>query len=311
MAWWMAQAAPKVTIIMATYNWSSVLPYSIGSALQQDFGHFELLVVGDGCTDDSAEVVEAIGDPRVRWINLPRNHGHQWAPNNEGLRQARGELIAYLGHDDLWLPHHLSSLVTAIETGGGAAFTMIRLVAPGTDVDGIVARTAYRPGDWVVPSSTIHRRTLTDEVGGWQDYRALVPDPETDLWSRFHAAGACIVTVPRLTAIKFPAALRPNVYRQRPCHEQAEWFARIQAGEEIEAIELGKALAPALAAQQPRPFFALLAELVRRAATTVPRRIANHRAVAGMKKGQRIEQNRRRKGLVDDHPATSASLNRH
>ena len=85
---------PPVTIIIPTYNWSSVLPYSIGSALQQTFSDFELLVIGDGCTDDSESVVKAIGDERVRWINLPINTGHQSEPNNEGLRQACGEFIA-------------------------------------------------------------------------------------------------------------------------------------------------------------------------------------------------------------------------
>ncbi|MEA3032945.1 MAG: hypothetical protein QOH86_961, partial [Sphingomonadales bacterium] len=81
----MPVTAPRVSIVLATYNWSAVLPFSIGSALDQSFGDFELIVVGDGCTDDSAEVVAAIGDPRVRWVNLPANCGHQSGPNNEGL----------------------------------------------------------------------------------------------------------------------------------------------------------------------------------------------------------------------------------
>ena len=61
---------PHVTVVMATHNWSTVLPYSIGSVLRQTFSDFELLVVGDGCTDDSESVVAAVGDPRVRWINF-------------------------------------------------------------------------------------------------------------------------------------------------------------------------------------------------------------------------------------------------
>ena len=70
---------PRVTVVMATYNWATVLPYSIASILDQTFTDFELLVIGDGCTGDSAEVVAGFDDPRVQWHNLPSNAGHQYA----------------------------------------------------------------------------------------------------------------------------------------------------------------------------------------------------------------------------------------
>jgi len=84
---------PLVTVIIPTFNWSTVLPYCVGSVLRQTYQNFEVLVIGDGCTDDSGVVVTAVGDARVRWVNLPANSGHQSGPNNEGLRQARGEFI--------------------------------------------------------------------------------------------------------------------------------------------------------------------------------------------------------------------------
>lgn len=104
-------ATPLVTVVIPTYNWATVLPYSIASVLGQTMGDFELLVIGDGCTDESGEVVRAIGDARVQWINLAANCGSQVGPNNEALRRARGTYMAYLGHDDLWLPRHLEYLV--------------------------------------------------------------------------------------------------------------------------------------------------------------------------------------------------------
>src|SRR6266436_1644596 len=124
---------PSVTVIIATYHWSSVLPYSIGSVLRQTFTDFEVLVVGDGCTDESEAVVRGVGDPRVKWINLPTNTGHQSEPNNEGLRQARGQFIAYLGHDDLWLPHHLSCLISALKQGADLAYGLNLYVTGGSD----------------------------------------------------------------------------------------------------------------------------------------------------------------------------------
>jgi glycosyltransferase involved in cell wall biosynthesis len=227
-------AMPRVTVVMATYNWSTVLPYSIGSALRQTFTDFELLVVGDGCTDDSAEVVAAIDDPRVRWINLPANSGHQSAPNNEGLRQARGEIIAYLGHDDLWLPHHLQVLVGALDEGADVAHGMMVCVGPESR---FVWAHIPKPERLYTapPSAMLHRRRVTEEAGGWRDYREVNIAPDAELWRRMRAAGYRVAFAPRLTGIKFPAAWRPRVYQVRPSHEQAAWLRRIETEPDFEA----------------------------------------------------------------------------
>jgi hypothetical protein len=231
---------PRVTIIIATYNWSSVLPFSIGSALGQTFTDFELLVVGDGCTDESETVVKAITDPRVRWIDLRPRVGHQYGPNNEGLRLARGELIAYLGHDDLWLPHHLACAVGAIDAGADLTHSITGTVgAEGRDMWAHVAT----PAGWMPPSCVVHRRTVTDALGGWRDYRSLAIGPEHDLWLRARAAAFRFTLVPRLTVLKFPASTRRNVYRDRPSHEQSSWLARIRSEPDLEAKELGRMVA--------------------------------------------------------------------
>jgi glycosyltransferase involved in cell wall biosynthesis len=232
---------PRVTVIIPTYNWSSVLPYSIASVLGQTFTDFELLVVGDGCTDDSGAVVSAIGDPRVRWINLEPRFGHQSGPNNQGLRQARGKLIAYLGQDDLWFPHHLASSVAAIDAGADLAYSIIASVPAQEGPPRLFVATAA--GQWLPPSVVVHRRSVTERVGGWGDYRQLYVDPEVDLWRRVAAAGFSLVLVPRLSAVKFSAAFRRDVYRLKPCHEQAEWLRRIQSEPDLEVVELAKTVA--------------------------------------------------------------------
>src|SRR6476646_491568 len=107
--------APKVSVLIATYNYSSVLRFAVASVLRQSFADFELIVAGDCCTDDSEAVVRSFDDPRVRWLNLTENSGSKSLPLNAALEIARGEYIAYLGHDDLCHVDHLKTVVAAME----------------------------------------------------------------------------------------------------------------------------------------------------------------------------------------------------
>lgn len=297
----------RVTVIVATYNRSEVLPFAIASVLGQSFQDWELLVVGDGCTDDSQSVVEAIADPRVRWIGLPGNSGHQSTPNNEGLRQARGDYIAYLGHDDLWLPHHLASLVAAMPEND-LAYGLIRYVDRSGVWDPVFAHKAYTRGTWLPPTSVMHRKSLIERVGGWRDYRTLHTYPDNDLWQRMHEHGARFALVPRLTAVKFPASLHRGVYRDRPRSEQAEWLAKIQLDDGLEARELSLALCATNPVTQLRygdlgRLF--LSETLRRART----RLTARRGPA-TDPGAQLEQERLFKGLPPalDHSSPNTQL---
>jgi hypothetical protein len=235
-----AAKSPRVTVILATYNWSSVLPYAIASVLQQTFRDFELLVIGDGCTDDSEQVAAAVMDPRLRWINLPANTGNQAGPNNRGLAEARGEIIAYHGHDDLWLPHHLECLVAALDTSGAAmAYSLLAYIPPEGDVGRpVLPMPEYK--SYMPPSGTIHRRSMTESIGGWKDYRTLNSAPDPELWARAHTAGFTSVFVLRLSALKFAASERKDVYRRKPCHEQAVWLLRIETEPDLEQTQLAR-----------------------------------------------------------------------
>lgn len=232
---WQYPRVPRVTIIIATYNRSGVLRYAIDSVLRQTFTDFELLVIGDGCTDDSQSVVTGYLDPRVRWIGLAENSGHQSTPNNEGLRQARGEVIAYLGHDDLWLPHHLSSMLETLDGAGcDVAYGLCMNVAPDETSAWPCVLDPSLPLS--PPSCMAHRRSVTDQIGGWHLWTDLPADtpPEIDLWRRARTAGCKFVFTQRLSTIKFPAAWRRDCYRLLPSHEQAAWLERIRSEPQLE-----------------------------------------------------------------------------
>jgi glycosyltransferase involved in cell wall biosynthesis len=229
---------PRVSIILATYNWTSVLRYAIQTALWQHFSDFELLVIGDACTDDTAEVVASFADPRIRWHNLPKNTGSQSGPNQAGLELARGEYTAYLHQDDLWMPNHLEILVAALDRSTvpmahtlllqvGPAPKHIRIVSglPGTGRYGSESRALVTP-------SIIHRTAAARAIGGWRDWRATPDSPALEFWSRLlggTAEATAFVSVPEITVIKFNSAERRNSYVEKTSAEQARYFQRIQS----------------------------------------------------------------------------------
>jgi glycosyltransferase involved in cell wall biosynthesis len=235
-------AAPLVTVIVPTYNYSSVLRHAIRSVLWQTYSNFELLVIGDSCTDDSGAVVAAFDDARVTWLNLEENFGTQSGPNNAGLDRAAGRYVAYLGHDDVWHPWHLQAVVGELErTQAPVGHGLIELIgAPGSRLKRI---GGLSPGDrplgmHVPPTCLVHRTELARTVR-WRHYTEA-PDPvDIDFVDRLQLLAGPPIRVHALTSFKFVATWRPNCYRDRPDHEQAAWSRRIETEPRFLQRELG------------------------------------------------------------------------
>ena len=97
---------PKVSVVLPNYNGSAFLKIAVDSVLAQSFTDFELIVVEDGSTDGSAELLASYSDPRLRVIPLEQNE-HICVALNTGLAAARGKYIARIDSDDCWLPEKL------------------------------------------------------------------------------------------------------------------------------------------------------------------------------------------------------------
>jgi glycosyltransferase involved in cell wall biosynthesis len=102
-------ATPTVSIILPTYNRADTLPRAVHSVLSQHFEDWELIVVDDGSTDGSEDLVARL-DPRIRLIR--QANAGVGAARNTGLAAARGRYLSFLDSDDAWQPHYLA-LVTA------------------------------------------------------------------------------------------------------------------------------------------------------------------------------------------------------
>jgi len=240
------------SVIVATYNWSSALQLALQSILGQTFADFEVLVVGDACTDDSADIVATFDDPRLHWHNLASNCGSQWGPNNYALTIARGEYIAYLGHDDLWWPTHLASALATFERSG-ADMVAVGCVMHGPADSGVRAVTGFFPNDvhnpryFFPPSSMLHRAELARRVGGWRPPGQARVAVDVDFVRRCAEAGAKIVSTDDVTAFKFNAAWRRDAYARRDVAEQRAFLARARAeGDAFRCAELARTLRAAV-----------------------------------------------------------------
>ncbi len=107
---------PKLSVIIPTYNGEKFIGRAIESVLNQTFKNFELIIVDDGSTDNTKEIVMEYQkkDERIKYL-WEENSGGPAKPYNLALKQCGGEYIAFLDHDDMWLPEKLEKQIDFIE----------------------------------------------------------------------------------------------------------------------------------------------------------------------------------------------------
>jgi len=116
---------------------------ALTSVFGQTYTDYEVWVVEDCCTGESEQIMASFGGPRLHWFNLPQRVGSQSGPNNEELRRAQGKYVAYLGHDDLWLPWRLENLVTTKEyANAGFTHALTAIPRPNRSVEFVGALNA-------------------------------------------------------------------------------------------------------------------------------------------------------------------------
>jgi glycosyltransferase involved in cell wall biosynthesis len=185
---------PKVSVIIPTYNHALYLPGAIQSVLDQTFRDFEMIVVDDGSTDDTAEVIKPFfADPRFRYIHQ-RNRGLA-AARNTGIKHTEGELVAFLDADDLWLPEKLEEEVRIIDRGGPEVrlvYCFFQYIDQGGNIlETVTEHPIKNPTykdllycNWVLGSSSavLIRKKAFDEVGLFDESLRSLED--IDMWIR-------------------------------------------------------------------------------------------------------------------------------
>lgn len=188
--------SPKVSILIPAYNAMEYLPATINSVLSQTYRNFEVVVVNDGSTDNVEAWINSLPDRRVRLVSQP-NQGLASA-RNTGLNHAKGDYIAFIDADDIWLPNKLERQVHLLDTQPeiGLVYTWIALIDGAGKPQGKL-RKNYAKGDVWVPLTThnivecgsvaLVRRECFDKVGLFDESLPLSCSEDWDMWLRIAA----------------------------------------------------------------------------------------------------------------------------
>jgi glycosyltransferase involved in cell wall biosynthesis len=214
--------APLVTFVIPAYDAAATVGAAISSALCQTHRNVEVVVVDDGSSDGTAEVVRGYTDPRVRLVGGRVNAGLS-AARNRGMREARGELIAFLDADDYLMPSHLAACLPLLDRprtivtanafwmyAGGIRWRRrrnpARLPAPARQ------RATLLQSNWVSVMS-VFPRTLLAEIGGFdEDLRSA---EDWDFWLRAVFVGWTVVHQPAPLALFNRSQLTMSSARDR------------------------------------------------------------------------------------------------
>jgi hypothetical protein len=192
----------KVSVIIPAYNQADYLPKAIHSVLDQTYTDFEILVVDDGSTDETADIANALTDERVRYI-YQDNKGLS-AARNTGIKHSSGKYLTYLDSDDQFLPEKLEVLVNVLEENphfGFAAGQAIPIDEEDIPVGEIFDVPLPDDSSQLLLGNPLHVGSVMverswQEIAGFFD-ETLLSYEDWDMWLRLARAGCPMTWVAR------------------------------------------------------------------------------------------------------------------
>lgn len=187
-----AQRACLITVIMPTFNQASFISRAISSLINQTFEAWELIIINDGSTDQTQDVIgRFLEDPRVSCISNTQNSG-MGRCLNIGLRHAKTQLIAYLPSDDIYFKDHLMLLYKALHTGATFRFAYSGMRKRNSEVIMTdVSEAVFMPGNYFQLVQVLHVKTIHQ----WVERSELVTDDLNKMfWWQIYAPENSVCT---------------------------------------------------------------------------------------------------------------------
>jgi glycosyltransferase involved in cell wall biosynthesis len=298
---------PEATVIVPTYEHGPTLRHAVGSALRQTISDLEVIVVGDGVTERTREVIEELleQDERVRFLDRPKSPGHGFVHRHEAVEGAASDRILYLSDDDLWFPEHAAVMCELLGDADFAAGLGISIGPEGPRFKQPTDLSLPHFQDLVRSRVTVFQLSAVGHTQ--QSYRGLphgwlVGDPDYKaFWAEFFEPPLRAASAGLPTVLQFTSPPRADMSLDARAAELESWEGAL--GRSTERLELVEHL---LAAELRRD-----AELTSEVATIKARRAeykrrASQRKLARRKAGSARPKRRAPKRKLAREPHDSS-----
>ena len=186
--------ASTVTVIIGAYNGKSFIQDAIRSVVNQTFEDWKLIIVDDGSTDETYLKAKEVRDDRISLIRLDKNSGSCGLPRNVGIRASKGEFVAFLDADDIWMPEKLQMQLSAFRQDPETGFVYTKYIR--FDDKGDIGSQFFLRGysgrlfknllrrNFIAPSTVMVKKEVLENVGYFTEDRTLIGSEDYELWLR-------------------------------------------------------------------------------------------------------------------------------
>lgn len=237
----------EATIIIPTFGRADFVIWALKSAQQQTITNIEIFVIGDGASPVTKEIVEreAEKDSRIHFFDNPKGERNGELHRHQAILQSKGKIICYLGHDDLWFPEHVETMLLLLNNADFGHSMHTYIVTDGTIhgylplISDSLCRSRMLQNHWnrFGPTCSAHTRKIYFELPyGWRP-APLTIWSDLYMWRQFITHEGCrFVGLPKTTTISFPRSLRYEYSVEQREAEIAGWFPRLSLPDEARKL---------------------------------------------------------------------------
>ena len=195
---------PFFSIVIPSFNSDKFIAQTLQSVLEQEFSNWEVLLIDNNSSDGTDEIVKSFFDKRIRKFKI-NNNGSISKSRNLGIKEARGEWIAFLDADDWWEPSKLFKCQEKIKDGIDFIYHDLSVISQNKQHKDLVCRQLKNPGiidlimngNPIAASSVVVRKSLLEEIGYMDENPSLIKTGDYNTWLKIARKTNSFLHIPK------------------------------------------------------------------------------------------------------------------